>query len=166
MAVTETIMVEPEAGTPASFLGMNLVIKIRGEQTSGAFSIIDFVGPPGFFVPPHVHEGADEVSYILEGELGVMVAEEEFQARPGSFVVRPRGVPHALWNVADRPVRTLDIHTPAGFVAAFEELSRVFAMTPPMPFEQRREVARRNDIIFLPELAPALVKKYGLQIPG
>jgi quercetin dioxygenase-like cupin family protein len=166
MAAAQRVLVEPEAGTPVSVLGFDAVIKIRGEQTSGAFSVVEIAAQPGAFTPPHRHEGIDEMSYIIEGELGVMVAEEELQAGAGSFVVRPRGVPHALWNVTDRPVRFLDVYTPAGHEAFFEEVARLFSSSPPPTPEQRLEFARRHDVIFLPELAQRLMVKYGLRMPG
>lgn len=165
MAAKEMIMVEPGAGSPVSALGFKTVIKIRGEQTSGAFSIVENMLPPGAFVPPHRHERIDEVSYLLEGELGAMVAEEYFQLRPGSFVVRPKGVPHALWVTGTRPARFLDIFTPAGHEAFFEEVARIASLSPPTA-KQLAEAGLQHDVIFMPELAPPLVKKYNLRMPG
>src|SRR5438270_11556529 len=130
----EKIVVEPGSGRVVSMPSTEAIFKVQGDQTSGAFSIAEIVLQPQSFTPPHVHEKTDEISYIVEGELGVMVAEEEFQAAAGAFVVRPRGVPHALWNVPDRAVRLLDIYTPAGLEAFFVELSRLFsASAPPSP---------------------------------
>lgn len=165
MAVTESVLVGPGAGTPHSFGGFTALLKIRGKQTSGAYSVVEFVFGPGSFAAPHLHERTDEVSYILEGEMGAMVGEEEFRASAGAFVVRPKGVPHALWNATDQPVRLLDIYTPAGFESLGEELAKRFSSTPPT-FEQVAEVGRRHDTIFLPELAPRLVQKYNLRMPG
>jgi quercetin dioxygenase-like cupin family protein len=165
LAAKETILVEPQGGLAHSALGINAVVKIRGSQTSGAFSIVDMSLPAGFFVPPHVHERTEEVSYILEGELGALVGEEELRAGPGSFVIRPKGVVHALWSANGRSVRVLDMYTPAGFEAFGEELAKRFASAPPT-FEQVAEVGRRHDVRFLPELAPRLIQKYSLRMPG
>jgi mannose-6-phosphate isomerase-like protein (cupin superfamily) len=162
----EKIIVEPSSGRIISFLGNQVTFKIEGGQTSGAFSIIEALYPPGNFTPPHRHEKTDEVGYILEGELGVMVAEEDFRAGPGTFFVRPKGVPHALWNVTDRPVRFLDTYTPAGMEAWFEELARLVSASRPARLEQLFEAGRHYDTIFMPELAPPLIKKYGLKLPG
>jgi quercetin dioxygenase-like cupin family protein len=169
MAVpAEKIVVEPTSGRMVSFLGNQMVIKIQGDQTSGALSIIEGLYPPGNFTPPHRHVKTDEVGYILEGELGVMVAEEDFQAGAGTFFLRPKGVPHALWNITDRPVRYLDMYTPAGLEAWFEELARLTTASTPPTLEQLFEAGRRYDTIYMPELAPPLMKKYGLklEIPG
>jgi len=161
----EKIIVEPSGGRGVSFLGNEVTFKIQGGQTSGAFSIVEGTYPPGNFTPPHRHEKPDEVGYILEGELGVMVAEEDFRAGPGTFFVRPKGVPHALWNVTDRPVRFLDMYTPAGMEAWFEELQRLVSAPTPPSLQQLFEAGRRFDTIFMPELAPRLVQKFGLKLP-
>jgi mannose-6-phosphate isomerase-like protein (cupin superfamily) len=163
---TAQIVVEPGSGRVVSLAGNQVTFKIQGDQTSGALSSVEYVMRPGMFVPPHLHEKADEVGYILEGELGAMVAEEEFKAGPGAFVVRPRGVPHALWNITDRPVKILDIYTPAGLEAFYDELARLLSATEPPTLEQMFEAGRRYDTIYLPELAPALMQKYGLRMPG
>lgn len=164
----EKIIVEPSDGQVVSVFGYRATRKIGAEQTSGAVSIVELLYPPGNFTPPHRHERTDEISYILEGELGAMIAEEDFQAGPGSFVVRPKGVPHALWNITNHPVRLLDIYTPAGMEAWFVELARLVSGSAPPTMELLFEAGRRFDTIFMPELAPPLIKKYGLklEIPG
>jgi mannose-6-phosphate isomerase-like protein (cupin superfamily) len=163
---TAQIFVESESGRSVSLAGNKVTFKIQGDQTSGAFSTVVYLMRPGMFVPPHLHEKTDEVAFVLEGELGAMVAEEEFNASPGAFVVRPRGVPHALWNITDRPVRFLDIYTPAGMEAVFEDLARLMSSSERPTVEQTLEVGSRHDTIYLPELAPPLLEKYNLRMPG
>jgi len=162
----ERILVEPGSGRLVSFFGMQMTFKVRAAQTSGAFSIIEGLYPPGNFTPPHRHDRTDEVTYVLEGEFGFMVAEEEFQAGPGSFVVRPKGVPHALRNITDRPVRFIDVYTPGGFEAWYEELARLLSAPEPPPLDQLFQAGRRYDSTFLPDLAPPLIEKYKLRMPG
>ena len=79
----ERIIVQPGEGDVISVFGYKVMRKIRGEQTSGAVSIVELLYPPGNFTPPHRHLKTVEIGYILEGELGVMVAEEDFQVGPG-----------------------------------------------------------------------------------
>jgi quercetin dioxygenase-like cupin family protein len=163
---TEQIVVERGAGGPdVSFAGNEVTFKIRGDQTSGAFSVAEFKAHPGTFIPPHFHEKTDEVSYVLEGELGVMVAEEEFTARTGTFVVRPKGVPHALWNSTDRAARFLDMYTPAGFEAWFDELARLLSAPTPPSLDQLNEAGRRYDTILLPELMQPLMARHNFKMP-
>jgi mannose-6-phosphate isomerase-like protein (cupin superfamily) len=162
----EKIIVEPGSGHTVTLPTGLHTFKVLGEQTSGAFSVLEIALPPGVLVPPHRHERTDEVAYILEGELGVMVAGEEFQVGVGAFVVRPKGVPHSFWSVGDRPVRLLDVSTPAGFEAWFDQLARLRSSIPPPTMQELTETARRYDVIVMPELAPPLMQKYGLRMPG
>jgi quercetin dioxygenase-like cupin family protein len=157
-------LVAPEHGSTASFVGFEAIFKIRSEQTSGAFSVVEFVVPPAGYAPPHYHEHTEEVSYVLEGELGVWLDEEEFFARPGSFVVRPKHVPHAFWNESATPVRFLDMYAPAGFERWFEVLERLFAEGPPAPVELD-EAGRKHDVILLPDRAPEIAERHGLAWP-
>jgi quercetin dioxygenase-like cupin family protein len=152
----------------ASVFGYNVIRKITAQQTSGAFSIVEMMYPPGNFTPPHRHAKTDEVGYVLEGELGFMVAEEDFRVGAGSFVVRPKGVPHAIWNITDRPAKLLDMYTPAGFEAYFQELASLASGSKPPTMEAIFEAGLRHDTVFMPELAPRLIQKFGLklEIPG
>ncbi len=165
----ERIIVQPGEGELiASVFGYNVIRKITAQQTSGAFSIVELMYPPGNFTPPHRHEKTDEVGYILEGELGFMVAEEDFRVGAGSFVVRPKGVPHAIWNITDLPARLLDMYTPAGMEAWYQELARLVGGSKQATMETLFEAGRRYDSVFMPELAPRLIQKFGLklEIPG
>jgi len=162
----ERIIVGPQTGRVLAFVGFEVTFKVQGDQTSGGLSTTHQVAQPGSFVPPHMHEKTDEVSYVLEGKLGVMVGEEEFEALAGAFVVRPKGVPHALWNIGERSARFLDMYTPAGHEAWFEELARMFSAPVPPTLDQMLEAGRHYDTIHLPELAPPLIAKYNLRVPG
>jgi quercetin dioxygenase-like cupin family protein len=165
----ERIVVQSGEGElVATVFGYDVIRKITAQQTSGAVSVVELTYPPGNFTPPHRHEKTVEVGYVLEGELGFMVAEENFRVSAGSFVVRPKGVPHAIWNITDRHARLLDMYTPAGFEAWFQELARLVGGPKPPAMETLFEAGLRYDTVFMPELAPRLIQKFGLklEIPG
>mgnify|MGYP001468143627 CR=1 FL=1 len=62
--------------------GNRMAIKASGEDTSGAFALLDYVLPSGWPVPsPHVHSREDETAYVWEGS-HVMHARR-YGARPG-----------------------------------------------------------------------------------
>jgi mannose-6-phosphate isomerase-like protein (cupin superfamily) len=62
--------------------------------------------------PLHVHHADDEAWYVLEGVLGFRLGEQEVEARAGTAVFVPRGVPHTYWNARQAPARYLLIMTP------------------------------------------------------
>jgi cupin domain len=74
--------------------------------------------------PLHVHHADDEAWYVLEGALGFIRGDERLEARAGSAVLVPGGVPHAFWNAtAGERTRYLIVMTPkiAALVAAIHE---------------------------------------------
>lgn len=103
-------------------LGGQMGLKIRDEDTRGAYSIHNNTIPPGSSGPrPHIHRHHEEAFYVLEGELTVRVGPRTITAPAGSFVVVPRGVIHQPSNPGTQPTRVLLIFSPAGMDRFFEE---------------------------------------------
>lgn len=113
----------PDMGGPSFLiLGDVYTIKASGEQTGGAYALMQFSVQPGQGTPPHVHTREDESFYILEGELTFHVAGREIKAGPGDFVHAPRDIPHFFQNRATAPARTLCLVVPAGLEEYFAEV--------------------------------------------
>src|SRR5215207_6552059 len=85
-----------EEGQAVWFLGTLVIMKATGEQTGGAFGLLDNVLPAGFASPYHVHRNEDECFFVLEGEMSFDVGEKRGKAEAGAFVYGPRGVPHGF----------------------------------------------------------------------
>jgi mannose-6-phosphate isomerase-like protein (cupin superfamily) len=82
---------------------------------SGATScVISYIRtPPGGGSPRglHTHE-VDQHFYVLEGEMGIRIRDDEFVAGPGTLVYFPAGVPHQNWNVGTGVTVHLAINSP------------------------------------------------------
>jgi mannose-6-phosphate isomerase-like protein (cupin superfamily) len=103
-------------------IGGQIVVKVRDEDTAGAYSIHDNIIPPGSPGPrPHLHRDHEEAFYVLEGELHVRVGPRTITAPAGSFVVVPRGVVHQPSNPGTVPTRVLLVFSPSGMGGFFEE---------------------------------------------
>jgi quercetin dioxygenase-like cupin family protein len=106
-------------------IGGRMVVKVRDEDTGGAYSIHDNTIPPGSPGPrPHIHRHHEEAFYVLEGELTVRVGQRKITAPAGSFVVVPRGVVHQPSNPGTQPTRVLLIFSPGGMDGFFEEAAQ------------------------------------------
>ena len=128
MGLAERLVVEPTEGEAVSLRGLGVIFKVSGDDTGGAFSVVEHPIEPGTLVPPHVHEREDELTYVLEGEIGARVGDREFdRITAGSYLLKPRLVPHAFWNAAGAPARILEIIFPAGFERFFVELAELVA---------------------------------------
>jgi quercetin dioxygenase-like cupin family protein len=99
-------------------------VVIRGSDTGGVLAAIEEVLPAKAFIRPHTHSN-DVWINVLEGEVGVLVADEVTHAASGQWALKPRDVPHAMWNASPSPARILEILTPAGSEQWFEELARL-----------------------------------------
>ncbi|MEO3874616.1 cupin domain-containing protein [Nonomuraea sp. B12E4] len=119
-------------------------------RADGAFLVVEWTDPgtsTGFIAVPHRHLRDDEIWYVLEGVLRIRRGEEEVEAEAGSAVLGPAGVPHTFWNPASRPARYLVVMSP-GTLRLIEE----YHSAPDRPDEQLRELFRRYDCEYLPEL--------------
>src|SRR3954447_13469387 len=77
-------------------------IAVRGEDTAGVMAVIEETLPPHTLVPPHVHAN-DVWVLVVSGSIGVLVGDETAEAGAGSWALKPRDVPHAMWNASDVP---------------------------------------------------------------
>lgn len=92
-----------------------------GEQTGGAYALIEAGNDPSTGVRLHIHEREDETWFVLEGELTFRVGDHTFSARPGDYVFGPRGVPHSYANRTTAIARALIMVTPAGLEGFWRE---------------------------------------------
>jgi len=118
-------VIGPRDGAALDLDGLGVRFLIAGEQAGGRFSLVEHpLAPRTLGAPLHTHAHEDEYSFVLEGRVGLLIADEEIDAGPGDLVLKPRGVPHAFWNATDEPARLLEIISPAGFERFFDELAR------------------------------------------
>jgi quercetin dioxygenase-like cupin family protein len=105
----------------------HLTFKARGEQTDGAHTAFESTIEPGEGPPFHLHLREDEVIYVLEGRLRVRLGEAFHEARAGSFVFIPRGVPHTWQNDGEKWARLFVVFTPAsaGMERFFERAAQL-----------------------------------------
>ena len=127
------ITLGPEGGeslrNPA---GGPLTIKARGRETGGALTVFESVPAPGEGPPLHRHVAEDEIVYVLEGELRILLDGELSDAPAGSFVFVAKGVPHTWQNVGAGHARILFAFAPAapGMETFFERAAEVPEGTP------------------------------------
>jgi mannose-6-phosphate isomerase-like protein (cupin superfamily) len=146
------IVVPPGAGKPVRRLfGEQTTIKVTAPETGDAYAVRENEVPAGFDkVPFHIHHGAEEAFYILEGSMTVSTPERAVEAPAGSFVLIPRGTVHTLANPGAVPLRWLTFISPGWLSAWIEEESDLQEEAGP----GEPDAARRA----------AIYEKYGLEI--
>lgn len=159
----QRIAVGPGEGRLAMFGLIGARHKIDGEETGGTIAIVEQPVEPGAIAPPHVHTREDEYTYVLEGTLGVRVGDEEIHATPGTWIVKPRNVPHVFWNAGPERVRFIEIIVPAGLERLFDELSELVASGRADPRTMAELAERYGCPLTNMEWVPELVQRYGLK---
>ena len=159
-------VVQPGEGEAADVgPGIGVVFKIDGEDMGGAVSIVEQPFEVGALVPPHIHTREDEISVVLQGQVGFRSEDHEVVLNPGGYIVKPRGEVHAMWNAGKSPARIIEIITPAGFEEAMREVAAMAAAGPPDP-EALGEVAARYGMSFEePAWLPDVIARYDLTPP-
>ena len=96
------------------------------DSTGGRYSLTEAASPAGASVPPHVHHGAVECFYILEGDYRLTVSGTVHEAGPGEFLLVPRKAAHQFEVIGSRPARAVVIFSPAGFERCFRAMPEIF----------------------------------------
>jgi quercetin dioxygenase-like cupin family protein len=100
--------------------GGRIVIQAAFEQLCITESRFDSARPGA---GPHLHRQHADSFYVLEGELAVLVQDEEHLLGPGGCACAPAGVVHGFRSTS--PARFLNFHTPdGGFAENLRDLDR------------------------------------------
>ncbi len=142
-------VVRPDEAHHISLYDVLFRYGIASDQTDGALSMLEVTIPPRTLIKPHTHTREDEYTLILEGSVGVRLGDETVEEiSAGSWLAKPRSIPHAMWNLADQPARILEVVLPGGIERYFEQIA-------PILLEHGPDWTKRYD---------ALAEEYGLEI--
>jgi quercetin dioxygenase-like cupin family protein len=110
-------------------------------DTNGAWSLVELTEKSGYKTRLHRHNYTDETYYVLEGVLTAKIADKTYELPAGSYIVIPRGTPHAQGNLGNVPVKVLLTMTPGGFEQSFRDRAELIKTVKPddPKFIQMRE---------------------------
>ena len=128
------------------------------EDTHGAWSLVELKEMPGYHTNLHRHNHTDEAFYVMEGVLTVKINDKLSDYPAGSYVLIPRGTPHAQGNRGKAPARILLTMTPGGFERSFKDRVDLLKRAKPSDpdFRQKRKenaVKGNYDVEFLADWA-------------
>jgi mannose-6-phosphate isomerase-like protein (cupin superfamily) len=98
-----------------------LVKKLEGGLVLGGvakriFGIWDTLLREGQGVEPHLHEGFEEIYYILSGKGKMVIDREEKEVEEGEVIYIPRNKVHALQNLSEDSLRFITVTVRVGKV--------------------------------------------------
>jgi quercetin dioxygenase-like cupin family protein len=162
--MADGLMLPPGAGRLITGGGLQATLKVPGGNPA-LTSTFEIVVPPGFDVGAHVHSAAQELFYVLEGELDLLAFEPQqrtpddwhawesadgrrfLHGGPGSLLFIPAGCPHAFANPTSRPTRVLFQAAPSGHEDYLAELAGMLGEAKGKPDPAAvAELRRRYDI--------------------
>ena len=117
-----TVLAADEGLRLESGPGRDLVFKVTGDDTAGAFDYFTVEVAPKGGPPLHVHHKQDETIHVVSGHFKVKIGEETFELAEGGFAYLPSKIPHAFLNLTDEPGELTMVFTPGGGHRFFEEL--------------------------------------------
>jgi oxalate decarboxylase/phosphoglucose isomerase-like protein (cupin superfamily) len=157
--MTDGLLLPPGSGQRIQ----TMTLKAGAEQ-SKRFSAFEAEVAPGFDVGAHRHQQAEEVFYILDGELDLLAFEptagsggdwrtwespsgaKVFRGGPGSFMFVPAGCPHAFFNPGSETARMLFLVSPSGHELYLRELTDLLAAGGPPDQSEIAALRLRHDI--------------------
>ena len=116
-------LMAPGDGEHFHFLNILYTSKLTGEQTNGAMTVMEFMGPKNFGPPLHRHDAEDEVLYVLDGEVWFQCGDAEAVYGPGAIAWLPRGHAHQF-QIRSETARVLQVSTPSQFERFVASLGR------------------------------------------
>lgn len=159
------------AGTGRAIGRSGMTLKVGAEQST-RWSMFEAEVQPGFDVGAHRHGEAEELFYILSGELDLLAFEpvartggtwrgwtsrsgaRVVRGGPGSLMYVPAGVPHAFANPGDSPARMLFHVAPSGHERYLQELADMLDGDGPPDQAALAALRLRHDIEQLTPLVP------------
>ena len=138
---------------------------LKAADTDGQLSLLQVTIPPSTLIKPHMHGREDEFTLILSGTVGARMGDSTTEEIPaGSWLAKPRGIPHAMWNVTDEPALVLEIVLPGGLEGYFEAIAPVLENRGPQWTEQYYALAEAHGLEILDDWSNQLKTKYGLTL--
>lgn len=109
-----------------SIFGVRARVTKSAESTGGALVEMDCTAEPGSATMIHLHPEQEETFRVIEGALEVLDDGRWKPLMAGESHSVPKGAVHAWRNVAEVPVRFINVHRPAlGFEAHLATLDRL-----------------------------------------
>lgn len=136
------IVLTPGGGRPYPMGRIRAVFKADGDETAGAYSISEWWLEPNTTGPGTHSHPEDDVFFVLEGTMSILVGKKWIDAPPGSFVLVPGGVPHDFQNRGHQRAGILNF-TPGVFEPEMKGISQWFQEHPPGDVREAKRKAER-----------------------
>ncbi len=161
----DTIHIKNGEGKIGKIGGIDLISKLSKHQTGGNLGCDEATLKSGFLgAPPHLHKNFDEICFVLEGSVTIMVEEKIFQVNAGDWHLRPRNKMHTFWNASESNARFVDIYIPGGHEDYMADLAKLFENNGRPKKEDFALLEQKHDIVYFWNKLPVIMSKYKVHL--
>jgi mannose-6-phosphate isomerase-like protein (cupin superfamily) len=107
------------------------IFKADESESESRYSISEWWLEPHTQGPGAHSHPEDDIFYVIEGTMSVLVGEAWTDATRGSFILVPGGVTHDFENRGDTRAGVLNLSIPGSFEPHMPEIAQWFAENPP-----------------------------------
>lgn len=138
---------------------------VGSDESDGGLSLLEVTVPPRTLIKPHMHTREDEFTLVLDGTVSARLGDEVVEVIPaGSWLVKPRSIPHAMWNVTAEPARILEVVAPGGLERYFEQIAPVLMEHGPDWTRRYDALADEFGLTILNDWTDELKERYGVSL--
>jgi len=125
------ISLPPGEGRSYPMGRISAVFKADGGETQGGYSISEWWLEPNTQGPGAHSRAEDDIFYVIEGMMSILMGDRWIEAPKGSFVLAPGGVTHDFENRSSGRAGVLNFSIPGDFEKSMPEIAQWFAENPP-----------------------------------
>jgi quercetin dioxygenase-like cupin family protein len=127
----QAVILGPGEGRAYPMGRIGAVFKADGAETDSRYSVSEWWLEPRTQGPGAHSHPEDDVFYVIEGVMSVLVGSTWTQAAAGSFVLVPGGVTHDFENRSNARAGVLNLSVPGPFEPHMPGIAQWFHENPP-----------------------------------
>src|SRR5579859_1419194 len=137
------IHLPPNRGRTYAMGPVRAVFKADGTETRSRYAISEWWLAPHTKGPGAHSHPEDDVFYVVEGTMSILVGHRWIEAKKGSFVLAPGGVKHDFENRTAKRAGMLNVSVPGDFEDDVPSIAAWFRTRSPKDSRTKRH--RRGD---------------------
>ena len=126
-----SVFLPPGGGRSYPMGRISAIFKADGNETQNGYSISEWWLEPRTQGPGAHSHAEDDIFYVIEGTMSVLIGDRWIEATKGSFVLAPGGVTHDFENRSQSRAGVLNFSTPGDFEKSMPMIVEYFAANPP-----------------------------------
>jgi mannose-6-phosphate isomerase-like protein (cupin superfamily) len=130
-----SVFLSPDEGRSYPMGRISAIFKADGDETQNGYSISEWWLEPGTQGPGAHSHPEDDIFYVIEGTMSLLIGDRWVDAPKGSFALAPGGLTHDFENRSSRRAGLLNLSIPGDFEKNMPMIVQYFSENPPKDTE-------------------------------